>query len=49
MAVASYLLKKGVRSDQLVVKGFGYHQPSSSNRTEEGRRLNRRVELKQSR
>ncbi len=47
MAVASYLLKKGVRSDQLVVKGFGYHQPTSSNRTEEGRRLNRRVELKQ--
>lgn len=47
MSVASYLLKKGVRSDQLIVKGFGYHQPSSSNRTEEGRRMNRRVEFKQ--
>lgn len=45
LSVTSYLLKKGVPSRQLSVKGFGFHQPFASNKTEEGRVLNRRVEF----
>ncbi len=45
LSVTSYLLKKGVPSRQLSVKGFGFHQPFASNKTEEGRILNRRVEF----
>lgn len=45
LSVTSYLLKKGVASSQLAVKGFGYHKPFMSNRTDEGRSLNRRAEF----
>lgn len=46
-AVQSYLIKKGVPSHQLTVKGFGLSEPTASNKTEHGRALNRRVEFKQ--
>ena len=46
MAVTSYLASKGVKPDQLTVEGYGFHRPMASNRTDEGRRLNRRTEFK---
>ncbi|MDR2158696.1 MAG: OmpA family protein [Treponema sp.] len=45
-AVAEYLIAKGVRgADRVVVRGFGAEQPVADNRTEEGMRQNRRVEI----
>ncbi|MFP4033368.1 MAG: OmpA family protein [Desulfococcaceae bacterium] len=46
MSVASYLIDKGARPDQLAVEGYGFHRPFASNQTEEGRILNRRAEFK---
>ncbi len=46
MAVTSYLVSKDVNPDQLTVEGYGFHRPTASNRTDEGRRLNRRAEFK---
>jgi outer membrane protein OmpA-like peptidoglycan-associated protein len=44
--VADYLLGKNVRTaDRVVVRGYGAEQPVADNRTEEGRRKNRRVEI----
>lgn len=44
--VRSYLIHKGVREDRLVAKGYGEQFPVGDNNTEEGRALNRRVEMK---
>jgi OOP family OmpA-OmpF porin len=44
--VATYLMRKGIPSEQLRVKGFGLFVPTASNDTEEGRSLNRRVEFR---
>ncbi|MDR1618092.1 MAG: OmpA family protein [Treponema sp.] len=45
-AVAEYLIARGVRSaDRVVVRGFGAEKPVADNRTEEGMRRNRRVEI----
>jgi outer membrane protein OmpA-like peptidoglycan-associated protein len=45
-AVTDYLLSKNVRtSDRIVVRGYGAERPIADNRTEEGRRRNRRVEI----
>lgn len=41
----SFFLGKGIRQEQLEVKGFGSTQPIASNETPEGRQLNRRVEI----
>jgi outer membrane protein OmpA-like peptidoglycan-associated protein len=43
--VKSYLVSKGISVDRLVAKGYGHTLPEASNDTEEGRKLNRRVEL----
>jgi OOP family OmpA-OmpF porin len=43
-SVADYLKSKGV-TNRLVAKGYGETQPIADNSTEEGRALNRRVEL----
>jgi outer membrane protein OmpA-like peptidoglycan-associated protein len=44
--VAEYLIAKQVRSsDRIVVRGFGAEKPIADNRTEEGKRRNRRVEI----
>jgi OOP family OmpA-OmpF porin len=44
--VQAYLEAQGVSGDRLVPIGHGKNQPIASNRTEEGRSLNRRVEFR---
>ncbi len=44
-AVASRLIKLGVSKELISWKGFGSRQPISSNDTEAGRQMNRRVEF----
>jgi uncharacterized repeat protein (TIGR01451 family) len=43
--VASYLIAKGISPDRLLPQGFGPAKPIASNKTEEGRSKNRRVEF----
>jgi outer membrane protein OmpA-like peptidoglycan-associated protein len=45
-SVTSYLLANGVSNDRLIPVGHGKNQPIASNRTEEGRSRNRRVEFR---
>jgi OOP family OmpA-OmpF porin len=45
-AVKTYLVNTGVNGSNLDVKGYGESKPISPNTTEEGRVLNRRVEIK---
>ncbi|MEQ8704801.1 MAG: OmpA family protein [Phaeodactylibacter sp.] len=45
-AVAEYLVAKGIPSDRVFYKGYGKRKPLFSNRTEDGRRRNQRVEIK---
>ncbi len=44
-SVANYLIKHDVSSSRLEAKGFGESNPIADNSTEDGRALNRRVEL----
>jgi len=45
MTVMNYLISKGVSADRLTSTGYGETKPVSNNDTEEGKSLNRRVEL----
>lgn len=45
-AVANYLIKKGMNDDQLVISSFANTRPLSVEKTEKGRRKNRRIEIK---
>lgn len=45
-AVRSYLIGKGIPASRLSAVGYGPDRPIASNRTQEGRAANRRVELK---
>ncbi|EHQ31134.1 OmpA family protein [Mucilaginibacter paludis] len=45
-SVKTYLLNAGVDASQLTAKGYGDSNPITPNTTEEGRVLNRRVEIK---
>jgi outer membrane protein OmpA-like peptidoglycan-associated protein/tetratricopeptide (TPR) repeat protein len=45
-AVISYLAGKGISPTRLTSKGFGETQPVSDNKTEEGKAMNRRTEMK---
>lgn len=44
--VADYLVKKGVLAQDLFVNGYGQDKPIADNATAEGRKQNRRVEIK---
>lgn len=44
-SVLDYLSSKGVSAGRMTSNGFGETQPQSTNETEEGRQLNRRVEF----
>ncbi|MBK8497486.1 MAG: OmpA family protein [Flavobacteriales bacterium] len=46
MSVVGYLVEHGVLLDRLVPVGHGKNQPIASNKTEEGRSQNRRVEFR---
>ncbi|MGB3174338.1 MAG: OmpA family protein, partial [Saprospiraceae bacterium] len=45
-AVYNYLVNKGLPADRLSIKGFGDSSPIATNDTEEGKAMNRRVEIK---
>ena len=47
-AVKKYLISHGISSDRLTTRGFGFSKPVATNKTEEGRAMNRRVELQPS-
>ncbi|MEY8849550.1 OmpA family protein [Psychroserpens sp. XS_ASV72] len=44
--VALYLISKGLRPERITATGYGNRFPVASNKTDEGRALNRRVEFK---
>lgn len=48
-AVADYLVSKKIEATRITYKGYGSQKPISTNDTEEGRKLNRRVEFMLSR
>jgi len=45
-SVVAYLTRQGIRSANLVAKGFGADRPIADNATPEGRTQNRRVEMR---
>lgn len=45
-AVRTYVVDKGIDADRVSSKGFGETSPIASNKTDEGRQQNRRVEFK---
>jgi len=45
-AVKSYLVTAGINANNLVTKGYGESMPLTTNDTESGRQLNRRVEIR---
>jgi outer membrane protein OmpA-like peptidoglycan-associated protein len=44
-SVMNYFVEQGISQDRLTAKGYGPTQPKYDNKTAEGRRKNRRVEL----
>lgn len=46
MSVVDYLVQQGIPKERLSFKGYGASQPVAENITAEGRRLNRRTEVK---
>lgn len=46
LAIGKVLVEQGVSSDKLSYKGYGSSQPIASNTTNEGKKMNRRVEFK---
>lgn len=46
VSVRKYIVGKGVAGDRMNAAGYGESQPVADNETDEGRELNRRVELK---
>ena len=45
-SVASYLAAQGVQSVRMETRGFNYQYPVADNATEQGRAMNRRVEIR---
>jgi outer membrane protein OmpA-like peptidoglycan-associated protein len=46
VTVREYLIDRGIDPDRLTARGYGETRPVADNDTEEGRRINRRVEFK---
>ena len=44
-SVYNYLIEKGIPKTRMKYRGFGPNVPVADNNTEEGRELNRRVEI----
>lgn len=44
-AVKDFLVKHSILQERLIANGYGYTKPIASNDTEEGRAMNRRIEL----
>jgi len=44
-SVKSFLISQGVNPNSIKAVGFGFSQPKVSNDSEEGKALNRRVEI----
>ena len=44
-SVSNFLIKSGVSKSRIEAKGYGEEKPIASNKTELGRKKNRRVEL----
>lgn len=44
-AVKTYLTSRGISGDRMALEGFGFSKPEATNKTAEGRALNRRVEI----
>ncbi len=45
LSIYNYLIGKGIEKERMLYEGFGESNPISDNRTEEGRKKNRRVEF----
>lgn len=45
-AIRNYLINQHISPERLLIKAYGRSKPVATNKTEEGRQLNRRVELK---
>jgi outer membrane protein OmpA-like peptidoglycan-associated protein len=45
-AVKTYLVRRGIAADRILTVGHGSEQPIADNRTETGRRQNRRIEFR---
>lgn len=45
LSVYNYFLKKGIPANKMAIKGFGCKYPIETNDTDEGRAMNRRVEV----
>jgi OOP family OmpA-OmpF porin len=44
-SIRTYLVSKGVDGNRIIAKGYGETVPIADNNTEEGKALNRRVEI----
>jgi flagellar motor protein MotB len=44
-AIRTYLVQKGIDGNRIIAKGYGENVPVGDNNTEEGRAMNRRVEI----
>ncbi len=45
-AIADYIIKKGIKTNRVLSKGYGKRNPIATNETTEGRKKNQRVEIK---
>lgn len=44
-SVMQYVIRKGIQPQRITAKGYGFNQPIADNNSEEGRTLNRRVQI----
>lgn len=45
-SVRAYMIRKGISEDRVTAVGYGFSRPRASNDTEDGRRQNRRIEVR---